>query len=236
MRLTELNESKASRIANRALKEHYGMQYDLDKLDFRTTKAMLDKVRNLLQGVRSTSKLHESHRDSSYLKLVMMEQMLSHHFSDLNVKPTIVVEDDTVTSAANVMAAENMIQELQKMVERVSDMRVKDLAAIEEQMRQSEQSAQGADQFSQSASDALSQLQDAIAQAKSSIVGAQDILLGRTNAVGMDSAAAVAPVSDEPEMAAPSAELGGDLDAAEEMPELPAPDEEETGNVGRELR
>lgn len=236
MRLTELNESKASKIANRALKEHYGMQYDLDKLDFRTTKTMLDKVRNLLHGVRSTSKLHESHKDSSYLKLLMMEQMLANHFSDLNVKPTIVVEDDTVTSAANVMAAENMIQELQKMVERVSDMRVKDLAAIEEQMRQTEQSAQGADQFSQSASDALSQLQDAIAQAKSSIVGAQDVLLGRTAAAGMDAAGSVAPVSDEPAMAAPAAELGADMDAADDMPELPAPDDEEVGGAGRELR
>lgn len=235
MRLTELNESKASKIANRALKEHYGMQYDLDKLDFRTTKTMLDKVRNLLHGVRSTSKLHESHKDSSYLKLLMMEQMLANHFSDLNVKPTIVVEDDTVTSAANVMAAENMIQELQKMVERVSDMRVKDLAAIEEQMRQTEQSAQGADQFSQSASDALSQLQDAIAQAKASIVGAQDVLLGRAASAGFDAGGAVAPVSDQPDMAAPAAELGAD---AEAMPELPEPDEgeEEIGAAGRELR
>lgn len=233
MKLTELNESKASKIASRALKEHYNISYDLNKLDFRTTKSMLDKVRTLLKDARTTSKIHESHKNSSYLKLLMMEQMLSSHYADLNVKPTIVVEDETVTSAANVMAAENMIQELQKMVERVSDMRVKDLAAIEEQMRQTEQSAQGADQFSQAASDALSQLQDAIAQAKASIVGAQDVLLGRAAASGFDAAGAAAPVSDQPEIGAPEAELGADT----EMPELPAPDEdEELGGAGREMR
>ena len=232
MRLTELNESKASKIASRALKEHYGLNYDLNKLDFRTTKSMLDKVRTLLKDARTTSKIHESHKNNSYLKLLMMEQMLSNHFTDLNVRPTIVVEDETVTSAANVMAAENMIQELQKMVERVSDMRVKDLAAIEEQMRQTEQSAVGADQFSQSASDALSQLQDAIAQAKSSIVSAQDVLLGRPAASGFDAAGAAAPVSDEPELAAPEADMDAD-----EMPSLPMPDEdEEVGAAGRELR
>ena len=79
MQLNEFHEKNKARLASRALKEHYSIDTDLSKLGAQQTRTMLTKVRGLLSEARAGRKIHESHKNPAYLKLIMMEQMLTNH-------------------------------------------------------------------------------------------------------------------------------------------------------------
>jgi hypothetical protein len=231
MNLQELQENKKTKLVKRALKEHFEMKMDFDKLSLSQTSKMLARVRNLLSETRSTKKIHSSHTDSSYLKLVMMEQALQEHFSALKVERQIFLENEEVQKSQVILAAQDMIDSVQKMLEQISKMNVEELPAVVDGIKNEFGTNEG-EQFNTSVSEVLQTLQTGLSTAKQGLSGALGTITGEGGA-GFD--AAGQPGMGEMPME-PSADMGADMgvgmDAgmemgAEEQPELPAPEPEE---------
>lgn len=242
MKLNELN-NKPSLTAKKALREHFETNLDLDKFDLATTRQMLTKVRGLISEAKSTNAM-SAQTSPSYMKLVFMENALSHHYGDLKALPVynsrIVVENEEVEKSQVILAAQEMVDAIQKMVEQVSDMLVKELPAVVDGVNNEVGTNEGS-QFEQQATDALTQLQAALAQGKTAIGQAVGVITGQGGmapALGGDQAMA-APGEELPggDMGGDMEELGGEQPDAE-LPELPAePDEEEEiTSVGRAKR
>jgi hypothetical protein len=162
-----------------------------------------------------------------------MEQALNQHMK-VAKEPRIVFENEEVEKSQVILAAQDMIDSVQKMYEDVNDMLVKELPALVDSI-QSEIGVNESDSFSQTATDALTQLNGALQQAQTSLKSALGGLTGQSG-----DAFAVPGMGDEEQV-----DVDLDIDAempaeepAAELPPIPDLDDEEdaVGMVGRAKR
>jgi hypothetical protein len=200
---------------------------------------MLNKIRGLINETKSSAEFYKSQTNPSYMKLVFMEQALSKHFAEISLrKPRIVVENEEVEKSQVVLAAQDMVDQIQKMVEEVSDMLVKELPALTDGV-QSEIGVNESETFNQQVSEALTSLQAALSQSQATMKSA---LGGITGQGGTEAFDAGGDMGGAPDM---GGDMGAELDVQEPLPgggeeemnvDLEAPEEEPLGGVGRSKR
>jgi hypothetical protein len=237
MKLTELAPSKKT-SAQRALREHYEVNVDLDRLDSKKTRSMLTRVRGLISEARTKTGERNVYNDPSFNKLMMMEQMLSTHYDDLRTVSRIVVENEEVQKSQVILAAQDMIDQIQKMIEQVSKMNAEELPAVVTGIT-NEIGTTESEQFNTSAGQAITTLQQSLSEAKSSLTTALSTVTGESvDEVPEPFDAASDDMDMDMDMAPSDDEVDVDVDVdAEEMPELPdLDDDEDLGGAGRELR
>lgn len=231
MNLHELHENKKTAVVKRALKEHYELDMDFSQLSVKQTNSMLGRVRGLLKEARASRDIHASQSNAAYLKLVMMEQALSDHVTDLRYGYTrIVVENEEVQKSQVILAAQDMIDNIQKMLEQVSKMNVEELNAVVNGIKNEFGTNEG-DQYNQAAGETLKALQEALSTAKAGLDTALGTVTGDVSAP-TDMAAQPEPEAGAELPPEPGAEMDQELEA-------PMPAEEEpldTSLAGRERR
>jgi hypothetical protein len=232
----KLNDLDKQNTAQKALKANFDYNFDTSKLDRNQTHAMLARVTGLIKEAKSSPNFYKNQNESSFLKLIFLAQALTEHYK--TTKPVkIVVENQEVEKSQVILAAQDMIDSLQKMIEEVNDMLVKELPALTDSI-QSEIGVNESSSFNQAASDALTSLNQCLSQSKQALQGAMNAMTGQG-----DMSALGAPPAGGEEMAvtdiATTPTPGGEeMVGAEVDAELPGeePDVEPTGGVGREKR
>ena len=179
MKLTEFDNKKIS-TAKQALNEHYSLPFNTKRMTVTETRSMLSKVRGLINETKSSTEFYQSQTSPSYMKLVFMEQALADHFSYLQSLPKtrIVVENEEVEKSQVVLAAQDMVDQIQKMVEEVSDMLVKELPALTSGV-QSEIGVNESETFNQQVTEALTSVQAALTQSKGTMQSALNGITGQ---------------------------------------------------------
>jgi hypothetical protein len=228
----KLNDLENKNYAKTALKESFSVNFDVSALDKIKTKTMLTKVSSLIKESKQASDFYKNQTSPSYMKLVFMEQALNVHYKDLMnaPKPRIVFENEEVEKSQVILAAQDMIDTVQKMYEDINDMMVKELPALVSSV-QSEIGVNESTQFNDQASTALQTLNDALLTTKTSLEGALGTITGQG---GMDSFAATDTSMDDLSMGQEDdmdVDMDVDTDIDFEEPELPA-----VGGVGRAKR
>ena len=235
MKLTDFDKNPIEN-ATRALKEHYDVPFNVQKMSYAQARDMLHKVRGLMNETKKSNGFYESQQNSAYLKLVFMEQALSKHFAEISLRqPRIVVENEEVEKSQVVLAAQDMVDQVQKMVEEVSDMLVKELPALTDSV-QSEIGVNESETFNQQVSEALTSLQAALTQSQATLKTALNSITGQGGAEAFSADAGMGA-----DMGAPAPgeeEIGLDIDATAELPapDMEEPEEEPLGGVGRPKR
>ena len=235
MKLTDFDK-KPVETAQRALKEHYGTSMNVSKLSYSQVRDMLSKIRGLMNESKASNDYYKN--NASYMKLVFMEQALSKQFAYLSLnRPRIVTENEEVEKSQTILAAQDMVDSIQKMVEQVSDMIVKELPALVDSV-QSEIGVNESQQFSQQATEALTSLQAALTQSQTTMKNAVNGITGQGDMGAFDAGSDMdADMSGGEEFA--------DVSATEELPDgneeevdLSMGDEEpeDLGSVGRAKR
>lgn len=247
MKLTDFDKKD---YAPKALKENYNVSFDISNMSLVETKAMLKKVRGLAMEAKQTPDFYKNQTSPTYMKLVFMEQALVSHHNELASRPAprIVVENEEVEKSQVVLAAQDMVDSVQKMIEQVSDMLVKELPALIDSI-QSEIGVNESEQFSSQASEALTALTATLTQSKTSLQGALNAITGQGGDMagdafgggeeaGLDGADDMGMGGDD-EMGmgadAGMGDMGGDEMGAAPMPEED-PEPQPVGGVGREKR
>jgi len=232
MELKEMNNSRKVN-AKKALKETFDVNINFNKLKLNETRGMLKKVRGLITESRASKLSHTRHKSPAYMKLVMLEQALSDHYNDLRIHQRIVLENEEVQKSQVLLAAQEMIDSMQKMIVDISKMKVEELPAVVTGINNEIGSSQGKS-FEQSVTEALGTLEQALAASKGALTSALDQISGDSG--GMDD-------SLGGEMPGADMDMGMGDEAGGEMPdgdddmdmEMPEP-EEELGGAGRGLR
>jgi hypothetical protein len=231
MKLTEFDNKKIS-TAKQALNEHYSLPFNTKRMTVTETKSMLSKVRGLINETKSSAEFYQSQTSPSYMKLVFMEQALADHFSYLQSLPKtrIVVENEEVEKSQVVLAAQDMVDQVQKMVEEVSDMLVKELPALTSGV-QSEIGVNESETFNQQVTEALTALQASLTQSKGTLQSALNGITGQggemaaDNAFGDEAPEMSADMDMSADMAAPAGgeDFSVDDDISVEEPEEEVP-------------
>ena len=244
MKLTDLDTSRRNN-AYKALKEHYELPFNVDNMGIAPTRAMLQKVRGLMTETKQSPDFYESQSNPAYMKLVFMEQALADHFAELRMQPQprIVVENEEVEKSQVVLAAQDLVDSVQKMLEEVGQMKVKELPAlvagieseigVTESQTYNEQVTAQLDALSTTLNDAYVAMKAALNQVTGQAAGEEFAAGAEMGAdAGLEAGAEMGA-----EMGAEAGvEAGAELGAEEELagfeePELPA-----TGGVGRAKR
>jgi hypothetical protein len=254
----KLNDLENKNVAARALKENFALDFDVSRLDKTTAKVMHKKVSTLIRESKKSANFYKTQNSPSYMKAVFMEQALAKHIN--NFKPSrIVLENEEVDKSQVILAAQDMVDSVQKMYEDVNDMLVKELPALVDSI-QSEIGANESDQFNQQVSQSLTSLNTTLLQTRQTLQSALNAMTGQGgpgfgdemggNMAGMDAgdemggdmAGMDAGAGDEmggDEMAGMDAGAGDEMGSDEMAGLPPAPEEEPetpTGSVGRSKR
>jgi len=298
MKLQELAASPTKQAA-KVFESYFGGRIRLDTISRRQTRDLLGRVRGLVQEHRRTPEFHKSEQNPTYLKLVMLEQVLTKKMHEEvatamqsgTVAPTAPVSTQTGAQAAAlasaqqaekkkqiqdqikvkqqeiadlqkamnnpamavtmenrrkhdrlyrrlaeseiqqaqvVLAAQDMVDRVQKMLEDVTSMQFKDLPALVDQVKNEvgiEQSAQ----FNTDANAALGGLVQNLQASKQQLEQALGVVTGQGGAMppAMDAlgAAGGAGLPDDgqtpPEMPAVD-DIDADLDIDANMKTPPA--------------
>lgn len=214
MKLTDLDKKN---VASKALRESFAFDFDISGLDRAKTLTMLKKIKGLLSETRQSSALHKSEANPTYMKMLFMEQALTDHLKVAKA-PRIMFENEEVEKSQVILAAQDMIDSVQKMYEDVNDMLVKELPALVDSI-QSEIGVTESDSFNEAANGALSSLNTALQEAQTALKGALGGLTGQAGA-GFEAGA---------EMPAGGEEVDVDMDVDAEMPAAPEAPAEEPG-------
>ena len=214
MRLNDLDKPNA---ALKALKENFELDLNVSALDKSKTRQMLNKVRGLIKESKRSPAFHAAQNNPSYMKLVFMEQALSQHMK-VAKSPRIVLENEEVEKSQVILAAQDMIDTVQKMYEDVNDMLVKELPALVDSI-QSEIGVTESDAFNEAANGALTALNSALQEAQAGLKTALGGLTGQAGP-GFEAGA---------EMPGGEEEVDLDLDLDAEMPAAPEAPAEEPG-------
>jgi len=237
MKLTDLDRNN---VAAKALKESFAFNFDTSNLDRPKTLAMLKKVSGLIKESRRSPDFHKAETNPTYMKMLFMEQALTEHMKVAKA-PRIVLENEEVEKSQVILAAQDMVDSIQKMYEDVNDMLVKELPALVDSV-ESEIGVNEATSFSEAATQSLTALNAALQEAQTALKGA---LGGLTGQGGADAFAMGAPEMDADlgaEAGADLADMGDEEFPAEEpgaeLPPLPDMDDEEDmgGKIGRAKR
>lgn len=242
MKLTDFDKTN---YATRALEENYKLNFDVSRLTKIDTQNMLRKIRTLANEAKNAPDFRKNQVSPSYMKLVFMEQALVEHYNVLLSKPAarIVVENEEVEKSQVVLAAQDMVDTIQKMLEDIGQMQVKELPALVDSI-ESEIGANEAQTYNDQVSSQLDTLSGALKAAFAALKSARDSITG--GGAGSFTEPAVDTAMGD-EMAGAGDEMAG-MDAgadaamgadAAAMPALETPPEETeepTAGVGRAKR
>ena len=227
MRLNDLDKKNAP---IKALKENFGVNFDVSNLNKPDTRKMLSKVQGLINESKRSPDFHKAQQNPVYLKLKFMEQALVQHLPFAK-SPRIVVENEEVEKSQVILAAQDMVDSVQKYYEDVNDMLVKELPALVDSI-QSEIGVNESTQFNDQVSQALTTLNSTLQETKTALQAALGGLTGQGAAPAFD--------ANAPEMGADLGaemgdELGADLNDLEDTAdeELPLPPEAPEAGAGR---
>jgi urease gamma subunit len=259
--------------------QYFGKQIDVAAIKPWQAQHMLTKVRRTIAEHRASPAFHQSERNASYLKLLMMEQALSQHFEGVagvgdgaatdvaGQGPAIAknsaglsaraaaksqqgqkltrdeatalgesinriqrmmgrrLTESEVQQAQVVLAAQDIIDSIQKMIEDMTAVQFKELPALVDSIRNQVGTAE-ADQYNSAATAALGGLVQNLQGAKQQLEQAQGILTGQ--GVPTDTSMGAA-AGDLETPTAPGSDA--DLFAEPTEPETP-----KTAGLGRERR
>jgi hypothetical protein len=278
MKLQELDARRPTDQVAKTLATHMGNRVSFDTLGESQARSMLTKVRGLLREYKSSVSRHFSERNPDYLKLIMLEQALSHRISEMDaqaiavdmndpktqammkkaqsgqtlnpeetktmaaiaamkkesVKKKRMVSESEVQQAQVVMAAQDMVDKLQGMLEDVSEMQFKDLPALTDAIK-NDTGVEQATQFQADVTAALTTLLAAIQAGKAQVEAAQGVLTGQAPVVPGADAAAM-PAGDVMPAADQSAEVDADLSLDANLPAEEPEAETPAASLGRERR
>ena len=227
----KLNDLEAKKYASKALSETYDMNFDVSKLDRSSTYKMLKKIQGLIQESRDSKAFYNNQTSPTYLKLVFMEEALASHYGEIKNRPAarIVLENEEVEKSQVILAAQDMVDSVQKMYEDVNDMLVKELPALTDSI-QSEIGANESATFNQQVGEALTTLNSILQQTKTTLQNALGTVTGQGENIDFNM-----PAGDE----------NVDIDVTEPLPEpedtgaeetMPEPDSNIAAAVGRAKR
>jgi hypothetical protein len=228
MILNDLDSATTKRRVRKVFEQYFDSTLSMDNLNKWQARKMLTRVRSALHEHRQTPQLHTSERNPTYLKMMMLEQALTDHLKTVE-QPTL--SESEVQQAQVVLAGQDMVDSIQKMIEDVSEMQFKELPALVDSIRNQVGTAE-ADSFNQAASAALSGMVQNLQGSKQQLEQAQAILTGQQMQIpGEEPGAAAAPAPEAGEE-----EIDLSLDANLPAEEEPAGGGEASAPLGRERR
>jgi|694.fasta_scaffold06645_21 hypothetical protein len=230
MKITDLSDNKKTTQVKTVFENHFQQKLAMDNLNEDQAHDFLNRVNGLLEQYQTRPDFYHSEQNPAYLKLLMLQQGLHQHIAELAENNKTVINEGEVQQAQAILAAQDMVDQVQGMIEDVSSLKFKDLPALVETMKNTpELGMDKSQQFSRDATAALDSLIKNLEVSKQQLETAVGVVTGNV--------AAVSPVpmpGADGEMPVPMDQEVTDINIDQEVE--PAAEPEGGPNLGRERR
>jgi hypothetical protein len=203
MKLQELDAPHQTKQTAKVFESYFGQKVSFDLIPSNQAYSMLSKVRELIKEHRRQPEFHYSEHNPAYLKLIVLEQGLVQCLRK-------TLKESEIQQAQVVLAAQDIVDQMQKMIEQVTSLQFKDLPALVEQIKNEVGVDQSA-QFNNDATAALAGLVQNLQASKQQMEGAVGVVTGQ--------GAPTVPGLDDMD-----AEVGAELDSGME-PDMDSQDD-----------
>jgi len=195
MKLTELSENKKTHQVRRVFESFFEQGLPIDNLRKDQAQHILARVTQLLENYKQSSSFHHSEKNPSYLKLLMIEQSLTDYLND---QTQLIVESE-VQQAQVVLAAQDMVDQVQGMLEDVSELQFKDLPALVDNIK-NQIGLEQSNQFNRDATQALAGLVQNLQLTKQQLETALGVVTGQVETLDTLPSPDMAPVEPAAEL------------------------------------
>lgn len=225
MRLTEMGVKPTAKKINKVMESRFGIKIDYDNLNFAKAYKLANGLTESLNYIKRSHGVHVAEKNPKYMELLMVREGL-HRWMVEN-KQQLVMESEMGKSQA-ILAAKDMVDSIQDMLEDVSKMQNEQMPALLDTIRD-QIGMEQADAFKNSVGTLLASMVDQLSAARESADQAARALAGEQVAqpMGMGMGAGMggapggvaAPTPELPpgdEFAATDAAAGGELELGRE--------------------
>lgn len=221
MNLTDINPLPNAKKMNSLMESRFGFAIDFDKLNYTKALRLSKSISENIDRIRHSYGVHTAERNPKYMELLMVRESLKRWITENSQ----LMEGEMGKSEA-ILAAKDMVDSIQDMLERVSKMQVEQLPALVDTIRD-QMDAQVADQFKSTMTQLLSDLTSTLGQARETADSSA------RNLAGEQAAPAEMPLPGGPESLPDS-----DMDMDTEIDPFAATDAATGGTepIGREKR
>lgn len=160
MNINELNPVASSRKMNTLMESRFGFTLDLDKLTYSKAQSLCAMINENLGRIRHSFGIHKAERNPKYMELLMVRESLTKWMNE-NRR---LFESEMGKSEA-ILAAKDMVDSIQDMVEKVSKMQVEQLPALIDTIRDQIGMAE-ADSFKNAMGQLLTNISQELGQAR----------------------------------------------------------------------
>jgi hypothetical protein len=201
MNLKEIGPKVTTKKMNNIMESRFGFSIDYSKLTMSKANNLRNLVNENINKIRHSFESHSVEKNPKYMELLMISEALNLWMS----KQKRLTEGEIGKSEA-ILAAKDMVDSIQDMLEKVSRMQVEQMPALVDTIRD-QISMEQADSFKNTIGQLLTGMMDQLGQAREQADLAARQLAGEA-----------APQND---MAMPGSDMGDETFPA---PELPAPE------------
>lgn len=203
MNLSDINPIASSKKMNSLMNSRFGFTIDYNKLTYGKALHLTNSISENINRIRRSYGSHTAEKNPRYMELLMVRESLVKWMGENRH----LMEGELGKSEA-ILAAKDMVDSLQDMVEKISKMQVEQLPALIDTIRD-QMGPQNADQFKSSMGQLLTDLASTLAQARETADTSARQLAGEE--VGGVAAPGAMPLPAGPE-SMPTSDMDTDLD------------------------
>lgn len=200
MRLKDLGQQPTAKQMNKVVESRFGFKIDYDNLTFKKAYSLASKLDETINTVKRTSNGHRAEQNPQYMELFMVRESLHRWMLE---NRTVLVQESEMAKSEAILAAKNMTDEVQGMLEKISKMQNEQLPALLDTIRD-QISMEKAEAFKGSVAPLLQSVWQALSDGRNQVDTAARQLAGEA---GEDMGMGGMPGADAGGM--PGAELGG---------------------------
>ena len=209
MRLTEMGVKPTAKKINKVMESRFGVSIDFNNLNFPKAYVLAQGLTENLEKIKHSHGVHVAEKNSKYMELLMVREGL-HRWMVEN-KQQLILESE-MGQAQAILAAKDMVDSIQDMLEEVSKMQNEQMPALLDTIRD-QIGMEQADAFKASVEPLLANMVQQLGSARGTADDAARALAGEQVAQPMNvGMAAGAPIDSVPgEM--PPADMASDIDS-----------------------
>ena len=208
MRLTEMGVKPSAKKINKVMESRFGVKIDYDNLNFPKAYVLAQGLTENLERIKHSHGVHAAEKNPKYMELLMVREGL-HRWMVEN-KQQLVMESEMGKSQA-ILAAKDMVDSIQDMLEEVSKMQNEQMPALLDTIRD-QIGMEQADAFKASVEPLLAEMSAQLSTARGTADNAARALAGEQVAAPMGMGAAPAAVPGAMPGQMPAADMTSDID------------------------
>jgi len=178
MNINDFTPAVTSQRLNNLMQSRFGFKLDYSQLTIGKARELELMVSENLARIRHSFGVHQAERNPRYMELLMIRESLNNWLNE-----TQQLMESEIGKSEAILAAKDMVDSIQDMVEKVSKMQVEQLPALIDTIRDQIGMAE-ADQFKSAMGDLLQNISQSLSQARETADSSARTLAGEEGGMG----------------------------------------------------